>query len=117
LKKKGGRAKKPGAREALFRTRWIHVFEEDTADGEVYRPETEDVPLSRRPRRRFSLSPDGTARVLVAGPDDRFVEIPARWVTEGEPVPESAYRAAGKAGTVIRILERSPTRLVVSKSK
>jgi hypothetical protein len=117
LKKPGGRAKKPAARDPLFRTRWVHVFEEDTADGEVYRPETEDVPLSRRPRRRLLLSPDGTARVLVAGPDDRTVELPARWVAEGEPAPEGASRSAGRAGTVIRIRERSPARLVVSKSR
>jgi hypothetical protein len=109
--------KKPGERDHLFRTRWIHVFEEDTAEGEVYRPETEDVPLSRRPRRRLSLSPDGTARVLVPGPDDRLVEVPARWEAEGERAAVSAVRGAFKSATVIRIRDRSATRLVISKSK
>ena len=42
--------------------------------GRSIDPETEDVPLSRRPRRRLSFSPDGTARVLLPGPDDRLVE-------------------------------------------
>ena len=91
------------------------MFEEDTAEGEVYRPETDDVPLSRRPRRRLSLSPDGTARVLVPGPDDRLVETPARWEAEGEQVVIRSSRGAGKSQTVIRIRDRSPTRLVVSK--
>ena len=109
--------KKPGERDPLFRTRWIHVFEEDTAEGEVYRPETEDVPLSRRPRRRLSLSPDGTARVLVPGPDDRLVEVAARWEAEGERAAVSASRGAGKSATVIRIRDRSATRLVISRSK
>jgi hypothetical protein len=109
--------KKPGERDPLFRTRWIHVFEEDTAEGEVYRPETEDVPLSRRPRRRLSLSPDGTARVLVPGPDDRLVEVPARWEAEGERPAVSASRGASRSAMVIRIRDRSATRLVISRSK
>jgi len=91
------------------------MFEEDTAEGEVYRPETDDVPLSRRPRRRLSLSPDGTARVLLPGPDDRLVETPARWEAEGGPVVVRSNRGAGKSRTVIRILDRTSTRLVVGK--
>ena len=105
----------PGDRDGLFETRWIHVFEEDTAEGEVYRPETDDIPLSRRPRRRLSFSPDGTARVLLPGPDDRLAETLARWEAEGEPVANRASRGAGKTQTVIRIRERSPARLIVGK--
>jgi hypothetical protein len=102
---------KPGEGDALFGTRWIHVFEEDTADGEVYRPETDDVPLSRRPRRRLDLSPDGTVRVLVPGPDDRLVESPGTWAADGEQL----VIRAGRDSRVIRIRDRSPTRLVISK--
>ena len=90
------------------------MFEEDTPEGEVYRPETDDVPLSRRPRRRLTLSPDGTARVLLPGPDDRLVETPARWEEEGEQVVIHTSRG-GRTPTVIRIRDRTPTRLVVSK--
>ena len=46
------------------------MFEEDTGGSAVYRPVTDDVPLSRRPRRQMTLSPDGTARVTVAGPGE-----------------------------------------------
>jgi hypothetical protein len=104
----------PDKDDALFATRWVHVFEEDTADGEVYRPETDDVPLSRRPRRRLSLSPDGSARVLVPGPDDRLVETPATWEAEGVQL---VIRPNGddQRKNVIRIRDRSPTRLVVRK--
>jgi hypothetical protein len=63
----------------------------------------------------LSLSPDGTARVSVSGPDDRLVETPARWEAEGERVVARSSRGAGKAQTVIRIRERSPTRLIVGK--
>jgi hypothetical protein len=71
------------APDALFATRWVHVFEEDGPDGAVYRPEGEDLPLSRRPRWRLSFARDGTARVGVAGPDDRLRAVEARWREEG----------------------------------
>ena len=51
----------------------------------------------------------------MPGPDDRLVETPARWEAEGEQVVIRASRGAGKAQAVIRIRDRSPTRLVVSK--
>ena len=103
-----------GKDEALFDKRWIHVFEEDTADGEVYRPETEDVPLSRRPRRRLELSRDGTARILVPGPDDRLVESPGTWEADGEQLLIRAGRGKSR-GRPIRVREHSPTRLIVAK--
>jgi hypothetical protein len=105
---------KAGESDALFGTRWIHVFEEDTAEGEVYRPETEDVPLSRRPRRRLELSPDGTARILVPGPDDRLVESPGTWEAEGGQLLIRAGRGSSR-GQPIRVREHSPTRLIVAK--
>jgi hypothetical protein len=105
---------KPGEDDALFGVRWIHVFEEDTPDGEVFRPETDDIPLSRRPRRRLELSADGTARLFVPGPDDRLVETPATWEDEaGELVLRS--RGGDRRRAVVRIRDRSPTHLVVRK--
>ena len=98
---------------SLFGTRWIHAFEEDTADHEVYRPETDDIPPSRRPRRRLRLSPDGSAEVGMPGPDDRPVDAHATWKQDGEDV----VIRAGKPGAdhVLRIAMQSPTRLVVKK--
>ena len=85
----------------LFATAWVHVFEEDTAAGAVYRPEDADIPLSRRPRERLELHADGSARVFTAGPDDRPVGRPATWSD-----------ASGNAD--VRIIARSPDRLVVA---
>ena len=67
---------------SIFRTRWAHVFEEDGPDGAVYRPDDVELPRSRRPRMRISFSPDGEARVLEAGADDRLLEVEARWREE-----------------------------------
>jgi hypothetical protein len=87
----------------------VHVFEEDTAEGAVYRPEDGDIPLSRRPRERFELDSDGSARLFVQGPDDRYVEQKATWREEGGAM----VIRARQGGTELRIVERSPTKLVV----
>ncbi len=77
----------------LCSTTWVHVFEEDRAEGHVYRPESGELPLSRRPRQRLSFSPDGSAALVVSGPDDRLQSVAAHWTElEGEflVTPESA---------------------------
>ena len=38
----------------------------------MYRPEDDDIPLSRRPRERLELRADGSAHVFGGGPDDRL---------------------------------------------
>jgi hypothetical protein len=93
----------------LFATGWVHAFEEDTADGAVYRPRGSKLPLSRRPRERLELEADGTARLFVQGPDDRYVEQAARWHDEDGVIVVS--RRDG--GTDLRIVDRAPERLVV----
>ena len=99
--------------DSLFGTRWVHVFEDDTAEGQVYRPENAKIPLSRRPRGRFELDKDGTARLYTAGPDDRFVEQPGTWKDEGDEVVIRSKHG----GTELRVIDRSADRLVVRPSK
>jgi len=97
------------ARDPLFGTRWVHVFEEDTAEGAVFRAEDGDIPLSRRPRQRLELGRDGSARLYLPGPDDRLVEQSATWTDEGGALVVRARQGGAEA----RIVERSPGRLVV----
>ena len=97
-----------GSGRGLYATKWVHVFEEDTAEGAVYRPEDADIPLSRRPRERLEFGRDGSARLFVGGDDDRLVERPATW-RDGES-PPAAHKPAGAD---VRIVHRSPDRLVV----
>jgi len=93
----------------LFATRWVHVFEEDTAAGAVYRPEHADIPLSRRPRERIELDADGAARLFTEGPDDRYVEQAASWQEENDGVTIRA-----RVGSpILRVVDRSPARLVI----
>jgi hypothetical protein len=92
------------------------MFEEDTGAAAVYRPETADVPLSRRPRGRLALSPDGTARITVAGPDDRPIDKNAEWEREGDGVVVRARGERGSADQVLRVTIESPTRLLVRRA-
>jgi hypothetical protein len=92
-------------------TTWVHVFEQDTPAGAVYKPEDSDIPLSRRPRERIELDPGGRATLLMPGPDDRFVRQPARWTEEGGEIV-----VRDSSDTVrLRIVERSPDRMVVRR--
>jgi hypothetical protein len=102
-----------GRRKAdrLFATTWVRV--EDTADGAVYRPEDAAIPLSRRPRERLQVKENGTARLFVPGPDDRYIEQPATWTEEDSAV----VIRASDGHTSFRIVERSPTRLLVQVRK
>ena len=100
-------------KDRLFSTRWVHVFEEDTAEGAVYRPEDDDIPLSRRPRERLELSADGTAKIITQGPDDRLVEKPATWATSSR---ETAAASMAASTADIHIVKQTPSRLIVRRT-
>ena len=102
---------RPGPGDRLFATRWVHLFEEDTPEGEVYAPEDGPIPLSRRPRERLQFDPDGSAAVFVPGPDDRPAPRPARWTDEGGEV----IVRTDQGGAPLRIVQQSATRLLVRR--
>ena len=96
------------ADDPLFTTRWVHVAEEDTSEGAVYRPDDENIPLSRKPRDWLELGEDGSARIYVPGPDDRPVARQATWRDRA-----AGETPAARAAADVVIVEKSPTRLVV----
>ena len=98
---------------ALFETAWVHVFEEDGAEGAVYRPEGGELPLSRRPRQTLSFFPDGSARLVVSGPDDRLLPIPAHWREEQGEITVTAESAAGASVKTLRVRLQSHDCLLV----
>jgi hypothetical protein len=100
---------------ALCDIRWVHVFEEDTPTGAVYRPDTAPIPLSRRPREGFTLYADGSAVVESGGPDDRPVNHPARWEHVGQELVITPG-GRGSAGGALHVVKWSPDRLVVAPS-
>jgi hypothetical protein len=94
----------------MYDVRWVHVFEDDTPEGEVYRAATDDIPLSRRPRDAFELHRDGSAQVFSGGPDDRPVARKASWseTPDGIVVKE-------QGGARFRIVKQAPAQLIVSR--
>ena len=90
----------------LFSTRWVHVFEEDTSEGAVYRPDDEKVPLSRKPRGWLEFHEDGSA----TGPDDRPVERATTGQDAGHP-----RRTRDANPAELEIVDRSPSRVVVKR--
>ena len=91
---------------------WIHVFEEDSAAGAVFRPEDADVPLSRRARERVELRSSGMATFWTAGPDDRLSPVQARWAAEGG---ELVVRDTA-GGVRLRVVDWSTARLLVKRA-
>lgn len=97
----------------LFQQRWLHSYEEDTAGGQVYRPESWDFPLSRRPREAIELHSDGRARIFLPGENDRLRPVNAVWSDEeGRIVVRSAGRGGGDQ-TARRIISTAPDKLVI----
>lgn len=95
--------------DPLFTNVWVHVFEEDSARGEVYRPEDAAIPLSRRPRKRIALHADGSATVSKPGADDRSIAQSATWSDdEGAVVIEE--EAGGRR---LRVVRQSPSFLLI----
>jgi hypothetical protein len=94
--------------DRLYATRWVHVFEEDDADGAVYRPAEDKIPLSRRPRTQFELGPDGSARVYHAGADDRPAGVPATWRDE-----DGTIVIRPDHGPELRVIKQTRDRLTV----
>jgi len=95
---------------ALVGIRWVHVYEEDTKDGAMYRPDTGPVPLSRRPREALILHADGSATVETGGPDDRSQGRPARWSATPTGI---AVQTGGHPAQVLTITHATADSLIV----
>jgi hypothetical protein len=91
---------------------WIHVFEEDSAAGAVFKPENADIPLSRRPRQRVELKPGGTATIWTGQPDDRLGAVACTWTREGDDLVVRDSRDTVR----MRIVDQSTDRLLVKLS-
>jgi len=80
----------------------------------VYRPDSVDLPLSRRPREILALAADGSAEVSASGPADRPIVRPATWADEGGAVVVRVE--PGVPGRkVYRIVHVAADRIVVTE--
>jgi len=102
---------------AIYGIRWVHVFEEDTAEGQVYKPDSGPIPLSRRPREALTLRADGSATVEVGGADDRPAARSAAWRSTPNGLVVDVPAGAGRGSTELHVIRASPDRLVVAPSR
>jgi hypothetical protein len=100
----------------LLRQRWIHSFEEDSAGTQVYRPQSWDFPLARRPREAFELRADGTAQLFLPGAEDRPQAADASWTEEDGDLVIRAAKKAARGPSALRIIESGADKLVVRRS-
>jgi hypothetical protein len=105
----------PRPPDPLLGTRWVHVFEEDTAAGEVYRPDSAQIPLSRRPRRALELGADGGARVWSADAGDRPQAVDGHWRESDGVITVSVPAAHGGTALQLRVLQHGGGRLLIER--
>jgi hypothetical protein len=96
--------------------RWIHSFEEDSADAQVYRPQSWSFPLSRRPRDAFELRADGTAHLFLPGAADRPEATDASWTEEKGELLIRAAKKGAPGPLTLRVVESSADKLLVRRS-
>lgn len=80
----------------------------------MYRPDSVDLPLSRRPREILALAADGSAEVSVSGPADRPTVQPATWTDEDGVVVVRVGRG-GRGRKVYRIVHVAADRILVTE--
>jgi hypothetical protein len=100
----------------LFRHRWIHSFEEDSVQAQVYRPQSWDFPLSRRPREAFELRADGTAQLFLPGAADRPEAANASWTQEEGQLLIRAVKKGSHGPLTLRIIDSGTDKLLVRRS-
>ena len=100
----------------LFKHRWIHSFEEDSVQSQVYRPQSWDFPLSRRPREAFELRADGTAQLFMPGAEDRPETAGASWTEEEGQLLIRTVKKGSRGPVTLRIVESGNDKLLVRRS-
>jgi hypothetical protein len=100
----------------VFRQRWVHSFEEDSPDAQVYRPQSWDFPLARRPREAFELRADGTAEIFLPGAADRPESAKASWTEEEGELIIRIPKKGGRGPSTLRILDSAADKLLVRRT-
>src|SRR4029450_3764572 len=100
----------------LFRHRWIHSFEEDSVQAQVYRPQSWGFPLSRRPREAFELRADGTARLFLPGAEERPKADDASWTEEEGQLLIRAVKKGSRGPLTLSIIEAGTDKLLGRRS-
>jgi hypothetical protein len=95
---------------AALHGRWVHSHEEDTAEGQVFRPDSYPFPPSRG-RRALDLRSDGSYGASAPGPTDRPEETGGTWKLAGDRLE---LRAADDSTEAYQVVSATPDRLVLN---
>ena len=93
---------------------WLHAVEEDSAEVEVYRPNTYAFPPSRG-RTGFSLSANGTFRLFSIAPTDGLEEHPGRWKKISNDLLRISFEGEQPEGFDLQIISLTPDLLKIKK--
>lgn len=98
----------------LLCNRWLHSYEEDTADQTVFRPASFRFPPARG-RDGFELRPDQSMVELRIGPTDRIEEVPGKWTLDGESRLLFYTQSSPNPARVMQIISADQDRLIIKK--
>jgi len=91
---------------------WLHAFEEDSGDLQVYHPAGAEFAPTRRPRKGLLIDAQGGLHLQLPGPDDRL--LPAS--DAATPLGMGRHRlpaSMAQVGPVLEIVECTAERLVI----
>jgi len=98
----------------FFDKTWIHSYEEDVGNTQVYRPTTYKFPLSRG-RRGFEIKKDGEFIQHGIGPTDKTTKINGNWTNEAPDVIKVDFGKEQTKSYKIKILSCDDNILKVEK--
>jgi hypothetical protein len=99
----------------LFNKTWLHSVEEDSADVNVYRPNTYSFPPSRG-RTGFSLDANGSFRLLSIAPTDGLEEHPGRWKMVKKDLLKVTFADSASEDFNLKIISALPEKLTVKRA-
>jgi len=98
----------------LLCKRWLHSYEEDTAEQIVFRPASFNFPPARG-RDGFELRPDQSMMELRIGPTDRIEEVPGKWRLDHGDRLLFYEQSSSNPTRAMQIMSADQDRLVIKK--
>jgi hypothetical protein len=93
--------------------RWVHSYEEDTEETQVFRPLSYEFPPSRG-REGFDIRKDGSFTLLGPGRSDRGTAIAGHWVRSRDGIIVVTFEES-YLNRKIRIIEVKPQILRIKR--
>lgn len=94
----------------------MHVDGDDVDAGAVYRDESGDIPLSRRPRELLEFLPGNVVVKHATGADDRAHEVDrTTWTDDGGHIVFRFSSADAAGATRYEVVQQAADHLVIER--